>query len=118
MVLDHYNQAYVGVSSSRGGIKARIRQHWSTNTPFDRLLFGEVDDSTLSIGSFRALGTTRIFASVVRDPLSLEDKVIRSLPKKFVLNRIRGGDARLVGLGLALRGDIAKHRALEDAIDE
>lgn len=118
MVLDQYKQAYVGVSNSLGGIKARIRQHWSSNKAFDRLLWGRVDDSILSIDSFRALDTTRIFASKVRDPLSLEDKVIQSLPSKFVLNRIMGGDGRLVGMALALGSDVIKRRALAGADDE
>lgn len=118
MVLDQYKQAYVGVSNSLGGIKARIRQHWSTNKAFDRLLWGRVDDSILSIDSFRALDTTRIFASKVRDPLSLEDKVIQSLPSKFVLNRIMGGDARLAGLALALGSDAIKRRPLAGVDDE
>lgn len=110
MVLDEYKQAYVGVTESDGGVKARIRQHWSNSKAFDRLLWGRVDESIISIDSFRALDTTRIYAAKVRNPLSLENKVIESLPAKYLLNRIMGGDGRLIGLAAALGVDIIKKR--------
>lgn len=118
MVLDEFKQAYIGVTSSDGGIKARIRQHWSSSKAFDRLLWGRVDESIISIDSFRALDTTRIYAAKVRNPLSLENKVIDSLPSKFVLNRVIGGDGRLVGLGLALGADVMKRRNFEGVAGE
>ena len=113
MVLDEFKQAYVGITLSEGGMKSRVRQHWSTSKAFDRLLWGKVNESIISIDSFRALDTTRIFAVRARDPYSLEDKVINSIPSKFVLNRVMGGDGRLVGLGMALGVDVMKRRAFE-----
>lgn len=60
MVLDEYCQVYIGTAVD---IKRRIRQHWTKSKSFDRLLFpmGNVDSSILSIDSFRALDTTRIY---------------------------------------------------------
>jgi len=42
------------------GAKEHIRQHWSKTKQFDRLLWGSVTESIISIDSFRALDTTRI----------------------------------------------------------
>lgn len=58
LVLDEYKQVYIGVSSN---IKRRILQHWSGKKEFDRLIYGGKDKSILSIDSFGALDTTRIF---------------------------------------------------------
>jgi hypothetical protein len=112
MVLDDHRQAYVGITNSSGGVKTRIRQHWSTSKAFDRLLWGSVHESILSIDSFRALDTTRIFALEAHDPLALENKVMRSIPGKFLLNRIAGGDAKLVGFASMVGGDMVKMREL------
>lgn len=110
MVLDDFCQAYVGVSSS--GIMERVRQHWTRQKQFDRLLWGDVTTSILSIDSFRALDTTRIFAARVSDPWSLENKVIDSFPAKFLLNRIAGGRADLLGFVSKLGANIVKTRDL------
>lgn len=61
MVLDEYKQIYIGVTRSKLGIKGRIQAHWSNVKPLDRLIFGSVDYSILSIDSFRAYDTTRIY---------------------------------------------------------
>lgn len=45
----------------------------------------------LSIDSFRALGTTRIFASTTINADSLEARLVRSFPPDYLLNRICGG---------------------------
>lgn len=115
MVLDDYCQVYVGITQGSVGVKARIRQHWSSSKQFDRLLFGEVEDSILSIDSFRALDTTRIFAVGTTDPWSLEDAVVGAFPSKFVLNRIAGGDSRILGVQAALGVDVVRrHRLVDD----
>lgn len=90
MVLDEYCQVYIGTAVD---IKRRIRQHWTKSKPFDRLLFpmGNVDFSILSIDSFRALDTTRIFIYTTDETYDSEDKVINQFPDKFVCNRIAGG---------------------------
>lgn len=113
MVLDDYRQAYVGVTQSMGGIKARIRQHWSTSKQFDRLLWGSVTESIISIDSFRALDTTRIFAARSSDPWSIEEKMMRTFPKGFLLNRIMGGRAEMVGLAHKLGIDVIRRHELE-----
>ncbi|MFS0715379.1 hypothetical protein ABC195_16025 [Microbacterium sp. 2P01SA-2] len=113
MVLDNYCQVYVGVATGAGGVKDRIRRHWSSSKAFDRLLWGGVHDSILSIDSFRALDTTRIFAAKVSDPFALEERVIRAFPSGFVLNRIIGGRGDLVAFAHRLGVDINKHREFE-----
>ena len=89
MVLDVYKQIYIGKSQN---IKKRIQQHWSKVMPFDRILFPMYNaKSILSINSFCAYDTTRIF--VWKRTLSdgIERKLIENFPEKFSCNRI-GGD--------------------------
>lgn len=90
MVLDEYSQIYIGTSND---IKRRIRQHWSNSKPFDRLLFpmGNVKSSILSIDSFRALDTTRIYAYATKATYSSEDNFINQFSSKFLCNRLAGG---------------------------
>lgn len=90
MVLDEYCQVYIGTSVD---IKRRIRQHWTKSKSFDRLLFpmGNVDSSILSIDSFRALDTTRIYIYITDETYNSEDKFINQFSDKFVCNRIAGG---------------------------
>lgn len=91
MVIDEYCQVYVGTTDD---IKRRIQQHWSKRKAFDRLLFpiGAVDTSVLSIDSFRAYDTTRIFAYVTDNLFAKEDDYIKLFSPKFVCNRIGGGE--------------------------
>lgn len=90
LVLDQYRQIYIGTTNN---IKKRVRQHWSNSRSFDRLLFpiGAVNTSRLSIDSFRALDTTRIYASVTSDTYNNEDSYINQFSDKFITNRIGGG---------------------------
>ncbi|GAB1792601.1 hypothetical protein [Priestia megaterium] len=88
MVLDEYSQAYVGQSSK---IKERIQSHWSKQKEFDRLIFGSKENSILSIDSFRAYDTTRIFVFLTDEFLELEDDFISFFDKKYLLNRTKGG---------------------------
>lgn len=100
MVLDEYRQVYVGASSESAGIAKRIRQHWTNQKEFDRLIFGSVETSILSIDSFRALDTTRIFAMKTTDYFDEEISVLAQFPPQFALNRFMGGNeaARFAGL--------------------
>lgn len=90
MVIDEYCQLYIGTTDD---IKTRIKQHWTKTKPFDRLLFpmGNVDFSILSVDSFRALDTTRIFAYSLDETYSSEDNFINQFSAKFVCNRLAGG---------------------------
>lgn len=117
MVLDDYCQAYVGTTSSSVGIMARVRQHWQRSKAFDRLLWGTVETSILSIDSFRALDTTRIFAIGKSDPYALEHRLVESIPPKFLLNRVPGGGGQMVGWVSALGGDVVRQRTLRDEED-
>nr|WP_269211995.1 GIY-YIG nuclease family protein [Zhihengliuella flava] len=88
MILDDYKQIYVGQADD---MRKRIKQHWSGAKQFDRLLFGPVEVSILSIDSFRALDTTRVIAAKTRATSALEQKVEEAVPASFRLNRLSGG---------------------------
>ncbi len=107
MILDEYKQVYVGVASD---IYKRIRQHWTKHKPLDRLVFGSIDSSKLSIDSFRALDTTRILVMADKSYYDSEDKYIRKFNKKYVLNRITGG-FKMFGFAEAIDSRI-KHKLL------
>ena len=88
MVLDEYKQIYIGQAQD---IKKRIMSHWSKRKQFDRLLFGNVNDSVLSIDSFGALDTTRIFVLETDSLDYYEVKLQKKIPSAFKLNRMGGG---------------------------
>jgi hypothetical protein len=93
MVLDLYKQAYIGQAYD---IRARIKRHWSGIHKFDHLIFGTKETSVLSIKSFRALDTTRIFAAKTARGPQMEERLVKAVPPDFLLNRVPGGD-RLMG---------------------
>ncbi|MEV8168845.1 hypothetical protein AB0O70_13035 [Microbacterium paraoxydans] len=100
MVLDAYAQVYVGATSDRVGIAKRIRQHWTNQKQLDRLVYESPRTSILSIDSFRALDTTRIFALKTSRSFDGENPLLEQFPAKFTLNRVMGGRdvARFAGL--------------------
>lgn len=89
LVLDKYNQAYIGISSD---IKRRILSHWSRKK-FDHLICGRVEESILSIDSFGALDTTRIFYKPCgwREKDKVEEKFVAKFKSIYRLNRVAGG---------------------------
>lgn len=89
LVLDKYKQIYIGQSTS--SIKTRIMSHWNKKKEFDRLIFGKVDNSILSIDSFRALDTTRIYVYPTYDTYEVEEKLVNLMNAKYMLNRTAGG---------------------------
>lgn len=90
LVLDEYKQVYIGVSEN---IEKRIKSHWNRRKEFDRLIFGTVEDSILSIDSFGPLDTTRIFykRGSSNFMFSSEESYVKKFNKKFLLNRVAGG---------------------------
>ena len=90
MVLDRYTQAYIGTSEN---IKRRIMRHWANKVSFDRLLFPiqGITTSKLSIDSFRALDTTRIFVCPCHLASQEEYSMVNKIPDKYLCNRISGG---------------------------
>lgn len=88
MILDEYRQMYIGTSIN---IRRRIMSHWSGRKAFDRLIFGSINSSLLSIESFRALDTTRILVYPTYKIYETEDKYINSIQSKFCTNRTSGG---------------------------
>ena len=89
MVLGEYCQIYIGTSNN---ICRRIKQHWSGGKmKLDRLICGHVDKSKLSIDSFRALDTTRIFVYPTENLYNMENKYIAGFSDEFICNRLNGG---------------------------
>jgi hypothetical protein len=107
MVLDDYRQAYVGLSSN---MKLRIRQHWWRRMPFDRLIFGSVESSVLSIDSFRAHDTTRIFAVHTTQTEALEERLVEAANPDYLLNRDAGGGNYLRLIGNVISGSIKQRK--------
>ena len=122
LVLDNYKQVYIGLSES--GITERIRTHWSMRKSSDRLIFGQAFNSILSIASFGALDTTRIFVKCDVDTYYLENKYVEEFESKYLLNRTIGGigsvytysDDKLTAL-TAIAGN-SKRRDFSKFIDE
>lgn len=105
LVLDEYKMIYIGKSSKIGW---RIVKHWSQDKVFDRLIFpvSNVENSLLSIDSFQALDTTRIFAWVRESNRYIEEDrifnniefdMVNSFPAKFRQNRTFGGGVGIFG---------------------
>ena len=110
LVLDEYKQVYIGKSVD---VKKRILRHWNAKKEFSRLLYGGVETSVLSIDSFGALDTTRIFykPAGVRDIDKAEEKFVAALEGDYLLNRAPGGlnDKRSVAeIALQLKANIKK----------
>ena len=97
MVLDEYCQIYAGKTSSVQGIKHRITTHWNKPMHFDRLLLGSPRSSPISIDSFRALDTTRIFIKLMDTEIEMdktERNIIADTPSEFCSNRTAGGSLK------------------------
>ena len=88
MVLDNYCQVYIGTSDN---IKQRIMKHWSKVLPFDRVIFGTVETSIISIDSYRAFDTTRIYVYKTNDIFTKEEELINSINPTYCCNRTKGG---------------------------
>ena len=88
LVLDEFKQVYIGTSEN---IKKRIRSHWNNKKSLERLLWGDVLSSILSIDSFGPLDTTRIFYKKTYATYSTEEKIVRNFDPKYLLNRTAGG---------------------------
>lgn len=94
LVLDKYKQVYIGIATSQNGIKGRILQHWSKRKEFGRLLYGTVENSILSIDSFGALDTTRIFYREIKDYQDISEQeysLVEEFKSEYRLNRTAGG---------------------------
>ncbi|WP_239617691.1 hypothetical protein [Cohnella mopanensis] len=91
MVLDDYCQAYIGIAHD---IKRRIKEHWGSQIPLDRLA-GAIGVYSLAIDCFRALDTTRVFVrpcpecDFINYPLlsgNLENQLVNTFPIDYCLN--------------------------------
>lgn len=91
MVLGKYKQVYIGMTTMP--LKKRIQQHWNKQKELDRLVFGSVERSRISIDSFGPLDTTQIYAKAFVGKKSgdlerTEARYIRDFDGKYVLNRL------------------------------
>ncbi|PTT66998.1 hypothetical protein DBR22_09800 [Arthrobacter sp. HMWF013] len=111
MVLDGYRQAYIGQAVD---MRARIRRHWTATKQFDRLLWGHKYQSVLSVDSFRALDTTRIFAAKTINADRLERRLVKNFPPDLLLNRIEGGTLTAVR-GAFIATEIKRRQLVADA---
>lgn len=109
LVLDGYRQAYIGQAWD---MRKRIKAHWNGTKQFDRLLWGSVEESVMSIDSFRPLDTTRIFASKTINYDALETRLVSTFPPDFLLNRIGGG--AVTGMrGMFIAAEMKRRQLLE-----
>ena len=90
LVLDQYKQVYIGISNN---IKKRILTHWSTRKEFTRLIWGDENTSIISIDSFGAFDTTRIFYKKLEyyELMNSEEKYVKKFKSKYLINRVAGG---------------------------
>lgn len=116
LVLDEYKQVYIGKSESSGGMKQRILSHWSKRKEFGRLLNGRVETSILSIDSFGALDTTRIFYKELnwyQDIDECEGKMVEEFKSDYRLNRVAGGlnaEGEQAARNLMLMGSVQERK--------
>ena len=93
LVLGEYKQLYIGQSKD---IAKRVYQHWTQFPAFDRLVFGSISNSNLSINSFCTLDTTQVFYMPTDEldereyELTVEYGNGKYAP--YVANRILGGN--------------------------
>lgn len=97
LILDQYKQAYIGIAWGKEGIKHRVQQHWSTRKTFDRMIWGTVKDSVISVDSYFPLDITRILACPRLDlnnyslPQEEWRLIEESFSPEFLCNRSAGG---------------------------
>jgi hypothetical protein len=72
-------------------LKRFNQQHWTQQKAFDRLIYGTIENSRISIDSFRALDTTDILYSQFFETWEDEQEIIEQIYSHFLLNRIAGG---------------------------
>lgn len=118
MVLDEYRQAYVGATDASVGIVKRIKQHWTGTKPLDRLIWGDPQTSIISIDSFRALDTTRIFALKTTRSFAGENPLLEQFPPEFMLNRVPGGRDVAKLAAIVGAGQVIKRREFRAPIDQ
>ena len=93
LVLGEYKQLYIGQSTD---IARRVYQHWTKFPAFDRLVFGSISNSNLSINSFCTLDTTQVFYMLADElderEYDLTVKYGNGKYAPYMANRILGGN--------------------------
>ncbi|MHA7284607.1 GIY-YIG nuclease family protein [Arthrobacter sp. TMS2-4] len=111
MVFDEYKQFYIGQSSN---IRKRIRTHWATRKPFDKLILGDLYESIFPVDEFRAFDNTRIYAARSRAPHAVEERAEKAADQRFSLNRMGGGIADPWRIAVALSNPRARTHEIEE----
>lgn len=88
LVLDEYKQVYIGQTKN---IRQRILRHWGDWKTLERLIYGDLLSSIISIDSFGPLDTTRIYYFETYDRYEIEEKIIDEFDRKYLINRTKGG---------------------------
>ncbi len=117
MVLDEYKQVYIGISNN---IKQRIKGHWNNQKSLERLIFGDICSSILSIDSFGALDTTRIFYIKTFSTYKKEEEIVKAFDSKYMLNRTAGGIGSVetyTNMASAARLAVLANRKTRDFVD-
>jgi hypothetical protein len=89
MVFDKFRQFYVGQAVD---IRKRVKQHWNSYKPFDRLVFGSLYNSIFPVDALHALDTTRIYALRTSERFEAEARIEDAADRRFCLNRMMGGE--------------------------
>ena len=88
LVLDKYNQVYIGQAKN---IRQRIVRHWGDWKTLERLIYGDLLSSIISIDSFGPLDTTRIYYIETYNNYEVEEKIISKFNDNYLINRTKGG---------------------------
>ena len=93
MVLDCYNQIYIGKAEGIDGIKGRMLSHWNKKKPIEKIVTWDLISSILPIDCFGALDTTRVYyLPIPKNKIFKTEEVITSaFDKRYQLNRVPGG---------------------------
>lgn len=119
LVLGEYKRIYIGITRKQT-LRRRILKHWSTVKQFDRLIWGSVNSSIISIDSFGCLDTTRIFLipvdSEAIDELYEKKLQITSSPLiyNFLQNRTSGGMTTYMDSVMNMRCIDIKNNCIKD----
>ena len=123
LVLEVYNQIYIGKTGAADGIKGRVLDHWNKKKPIEKAVTTwDLISSILSIDCFGALDTTKIYyLPTPKNKLSKAEEIITSaFDHRYQLNRVPGGygsqdtyTETKLSVQLAIAGNIQTRNMIE-----
>ena len=69
--------------------KRIVKEHWARTKSLERLIFGDVCTSIISIDSFGALDTTRVFYIATSSVYQMEENVVINIFKKENIKQLK-----------------------------